>query len=358
MAHGSVVALGAEAPRPTCWWAHLSRCRQPRGPPFAGRRLRSSSSGEAPPVGRRVERPARPPRSLRASSDVASTIEIVSQRVATNDVAARYGARRITTRGRAGGGLRGRRCGHLEAGAAEHAGRARVHRGGRDPRAARVDRVALEDGRAVLGRVGDGGVQQRARDARSPRRLRDDEAVDRPTRRRPPAAGSSATWATARRPRAAPARPSRPPCRRRRSPPGPGPGRSRRRARGGPPRFWSTVVLLQFEPGFRQNWHQHHLLSDTLPKRSAIAGHRSGPAGRMWRPLTTTLGCSLIWPLRPTTGCPTDHEPRKRDHPMAGRGGQRSMPHQQRERRGTSHQRQGRRRTRRWAGLETCRSPD
>ena len=136
---------------------------------------------------------------------------------------------------RPGGGLRGRGRGNLEPGAAEHAGRARVDRRGRDPGAARVDRVALEDGRAVLGRVVDGGVEQRARDARSPRRLRDDEAVDRPTRRRPPAGGSSATWATARTPRAAPARPSRPPCRRRRSPPGPEPGRSRRRARGGLP---------------------------------------------------------------------------------------------------------------------------
>ena len=30
--------LGLQPRAPTCWWAHLSRCRQPRGPPFAGRR--------------------------------------------------------------------------------------------------------------------------------------------------------------------------------------------------------------------------------------------------------------------------------------------------------------------------------
>src|SRR3954451_2886054 len=39
------------------------------------------------------------------------------------------------------------------------------------------------------------------------------------------------------------------------------------------PLLTSAVVFDQFDPGLRQYWHQHHLLSDTLPSSSAAADH-------------------------------------------------------------------------------------
>ena len=66
MAHGSVVAPGAYAPRPTCWWAHLSRRRRHcRARSCAGREMLIDTIWPYA-SGREAERPARPPRSLRA----------------------------------------------------------------------------------------------------------------------------------------------------------------------------------------------------------------------------------------------------------------------------------------------------
>ena len=162
------------------------------------------------------------------------------------------------------------------------AGRARVDRGGRDPGATRVDRVALEDGRAVLC----ARRRRRRRGASPPHPI--DATVFATTKQLITHTSSPASCGhrprpgrTARRPRAARARPSRPPCRRRRSPPGPERGRSPSTSARRSSRFWSTVVLLQFDPGLRQNWHQHHFGSPPAANSSASAGQVADVMGSM-----------------------------------------------------------------------------
>ena len=134
----------------------------------------------------------------------------------------------------------------------------------------------------MLGRVGDGGIEQRARDARSTDRLRDDEAVDRPTRRRRPAGGCVRDLGnrskTSRGP--SPTQPTALPSSSIATRPGAGPLPSTSARRSS--RFWSTVVLVQFDPGLRQNWHQHHFGSPPAANSSASCGQTSGVAGTIF----------------------------------------------------------------------------
>ena len=140
--------------------------------------------------------------------------------------------------------------------------------------------IALERAGAVLAGIRDGRVQQRARRRRSgepplatTKQLIHPDVVARQL------AGASATWPAGRSPREVLSRPPPRPCRRHRGRPGRAPdcrpSTSDRRSS----RLASAVVLLQLEPGFLQNRHQHHFGSPPAANSSATAGQVADVTG-------------------------------------------------------------------------------
>ena len=241
MAHGSVVALGRYAPRPTCWWAHLSRRRRHyRARSSACRRGSSTPSGLTPPVGKpsdlldrravydrrrgRVNPPAcrdkrrtsqarGPPRrpgvhgavvpshprngsprrrnNRRVQAALARQIGSLDapfvaptrpddRRVHSGMTRSAQGERRITTRGVPDAAFDVDGAATTNPARSNIAAVPRVDGRRRDPRAAGRDGVALEHARAVLAGVRHGRLEERASDAASARPLRHHEAVDHP----------------------------------------------------------------------------------------------------------------------------------------------------------------------------------